>query len=67
MILMMWGGYLAGWSGAAVSSGGLGYTDYQIHVNYLSHFVNPIGALIMLAALGAVLGGLGFVLRTRMK
>ena len=67
MLLMMYGGYLAGWSGAAVSSGGLGYTDYQIHIHYLSHFQDPIGALVMLAALGAVLGGLGFALRMRVK
>ena len=62
MLLMIWGGYLAGWSGAAVSAGGLGYTDEQIHVHYLSQLVNPIGGLVMLAALGAVLGGLGFVI-----
>jgi len=67
MILMMWGGYLAGWAGAAVSSGGLGYTDYQIHVTYLGQLVNPIGALVMLAALGAVLGGLGFIIASRKK
>jgi hypothetical protein len=67
MLLMMWGGYLAGWSGAAVSSGGLGYTGGQIHVAYLGPLVNPIGALVMLAALGAVLGGLGYVIRSRMK
>ena len=65
MALMMYGGYLAGWSGAAVSSGGLGYSDYQIHVTYLSHFEDPIGALVLLAALGAVLGGLGFIIRSR--
>ena len=67
MILMIWGGYMAGYAGTAVASGGLGYTDYQIHVHYLSQLVNPIGGLVLLAALGAVLGGLGFVLRTRMK
>jgi len=67
MILMMWGGYLAGWSGAAVSSGGLGYTDLQIHVTYLGQLVNPIGGLVMLAALGAVLGGLGFIIASRKK
>jgi len=67
MILMMWGGYLAGWAGAAVASGGLGYTDYQIHVTYLGQLVNPIGALVMLAALGAVLGGLGFIIASRKK
>lgn len=65
MLLMMYGGYLAGWAGAAVSSGGLGYTDYQIHVHYLSHFEAPIGALILVAILGAILGGLGYVLSTR--
>jgi hypothetical protein len=65
MMLMMWGGYLAGWAGAPVSSGGLGYTDYQIHVAYLSRLVDPIGALVMLAALGAVLGGLGYIIRMR--
>jgi hypothetical protein len=67
MALMMYGGYLAGWSGAAVSSGGLGYTDAQIHVAYLSHFEDPIGGLVLLAALGAILGGLGFVIRSRSK
>jgi len=67
MLLMIWGGYLAGWSGAAVSAGGLGYTDYQIHVTYLGQLVNPIGGLVMLAALGAVLGGLGFIITWRSK
>ena len=67
MLLMIWGGYLAGWAGAAVSSGGLGYSDYQIHVAYLGQLVNPIGGLVMLAALGAVLGGLGFVITWRKK
>jgi len=65
MILMMWGGYLAGWSSAPVSSGGLGYSDYQVHVTYLGQLVNPIGGLVLLAALGAILGGLGFVIRSR--
>jgi len=67
MGLMMYGGYLAGWAGAAVAEGGLGYTDYQIHVNYLSHYEDPIGGLVLVAVLGAILGGLGFVLRSRMK
>jgi hypothetical protein len=67
MLLMMYGGYLAGWAGAAISSGGLGYTDYQIHVAYLSHYEDPIGGLVLVAALGAILGGLGFVLRQKSK
>ena len=44
----------------------LGYTDYQIHVHYLSLVENPIGGLVIVAALGAILGGLGFALRSRM-
>jgi len=67
MALMMYGGYLAGWAAAAVSSGGLGYTDYQIHVQYLSHYEDPIGFLALVAVLGIILGGLGYVLRSRMK
>lgn len=65
MLLMIWGGYMAGYAGTAVSSGGLGYTDYQIHVHYLSHVEDPIGALVLVAALGAILGGLGFILRSK--
>ncbi|MGD0637450.1 MAG: hypothetical protein ABSA72_05375 [Nitrososphaerales archaeon] len=67
MILMIYGGWEAGYAGAAVSSGGLGYTDYQIHVAYLSALVNPIGGLALVAALGILLGGAGFLLRSRMK
>jgi|SRR5579862_3347057 len=67
MMLMIWGGYMAGYAAAPVSEGGLGYTPLQVHVNYLGQLVNPIGGLVLLAAVGAILGGLGFVLRTRMK
>jgi len=67
MILMIYGGYLAGWSGAAVSSGGLGYTNYQIHVTYLSHFEDPIGGLALVASIGILLGGMGYILRSRTK
>jgi len=63
MLLMIFGGYFAGYGGAAISSGGLGYTDYQIHVNYLSHVEDPIGFLVLVAALGAILGGLGFIIK----
>ena len=65
MILMMWGGYLAGWSASPVSEGGLGYTAEQVHVTYLGQLVNPIGGLVLLAALGAIFGGLGFIIRSR--
>lgn len=67
MLLMIWGGYRAGVAIVAVSSGGLGYTGLQVHENILGPLTNPIGALILLASFGAVLGGLGFILRSRMK
>ena len=67
MLLMIWGGYLAGWSGAPVASGGLGYTNEQIHVAYLGQLVNPIGGFVVLACLGALLGGLAFLVRSRTK
>jgi hypothetical protein len=65
MLLMIWGGYMAGYAGAPTSQGGLGYTSEQIHVHYLGMLTNPIGGLILLAALGAIMGGLGFIIRTR--
>ena len=67
MLLMIWGGYFAGADAAAVSSGGPGYTSLQVHENVLGQLVNPIGALVLVAAIGAVLGGLGFVIQSRKK
>jgi hypothetical protein len=63
MFLMIWGGWGAGCAAAAVSQGGLGLREELIHVQYLGQLVDPIGALVILAALGAVLGGLGFIMR----
>lgn len=34
---------------------------------YLSKVEYPIGAFVLLAVLGAFLGGLGYILRSRMK
>jgi len=67
MLLMTWGGYSAGAAAATVASGGLGYTALQIHEQILGPLVNPIGALVLVAALGVILGGLGFILRMRTK
>lgn len=67
MFLMMWGGYMGGVGLASASEGGGGLTAGQVHVLYLGQLVNPIGAFILLAALGAILGGLGYVLRSRMN
>ncbi|MDV3293793.1 MAG: hypothetical protein LYZ70_05940 [Nitrososphaerales archaeon] len=67
MFLMMRGGYLAGWAAAATSAGGGGLTPAQIHEQILGWLPVPIGSFIVLAALGALLGGLGFIIRSRMK
>lgn len=67
MLLMIYGGWEGGYAAASTAQGGLGLTGEQIHVQYLGPLVDPIGALVLLAALGVVLGGLGFVLRSRMK
>ena len=56
MLIMMYGGYIAGYE-----AGGLGYTDMQIHVADLSKVEEPIGALVLIACVGALLGGLGFL------
>ncbi len=65
MFLMMWGGYLAGWAAAPVAAGGGGFTALQIHEQILGWTTQPIGALILLAAVGAILGGLGYIIRSR--
>ncbi len=67
MFLMMRGGYLAGWAATATSAGGGGLTSAQIHEQILGWLPVPIGAFIVLAALGALLGGLRFIIRSRMK
>jgi hypothetical protein len=67
MLLMMYGGYLAGWAAAPASSGGGGLTPLQIHEQILGQLTDPIGGLILLAVLGALLGGLGYILRSRTK
>ncbi len=66
MLSMMYGGYIAGYL-AAEGCGGSGCTDYQIHVMDLSHYIDPVGGFIIIACIGALLGGLGFVLRSRAK
>jgi hypothetical protein len=67
MLFMVWGGYNAGAAAAPVASGGLGYTALQIHENILGPLVNPIGGLVLVAVLGAVLGGLGFIIQSRKR
>lgn len=67
MFIMMRGGYLAGWAAAPANQGGGGLTGLQIHEQVLGSLPYPIGIFVALAALGAILGGLGFVIRSRQK
>ena len=67
MLLMIWGGYRAGVAAAATAAGGLGYTGLQIHELILGPLTNPIGALVVVAAVGALLGGVGYMLDLRKK
>jgi len=67
MLLMIWGGYRAGVAAAATSSGGLGWTSLQIHENILGPLVNPIAGLVVVSAIGALLGGLWFMINQGRK
>jgi hypothetical protein len=67
MFLMMWGGFIAGWASVPIANGGGGLNAGQIHEMYLGQLTDPIGGLILLAAIGALLGGLGYILSSRAK
>ncbi len=67
MFLMMRGGYLAGWASTAAAAGGAGLTTGQVHEQILGWLPQPIGALILLAAVGALLGGIGYIITSRTK
>ncbi len=67
MIIMTYQGYLAGWAAAPATSGGGGLNAGQIHEEILGWTTDPIGGLILLACVGALLGGLGYVLASRAK
>ena len=66
MSIMMYLGYLAGWAAAPAAAGGLGQPEI-VHSQILGWTTNYIGGFILLAAIGALLGGLGYIVRSRMK
>jgi len=67
MLVMTYGGYIAGYDGTPVAAGGLGYTDLQIHLTDLGRLEDWIGGFVVLAVIGAFLGGLGYILRRTQK
>jgi vacuolar-type H+-ATPase subunit I/STV1 len=66
-ILAMVGGYLGGAAMQPSQFGGMGWNTGQVHVNILQYYTEPIAAFLMLALLGFVLGGLGYILALRSK
>ncbi len=64
---LMYYGYVAGAALLPAAEGGGNHTAYWVHVNILGPVVNPIGYLVGIAALGVILGGLGYILRSRVK
>lgn len=67
MLLMMYQGYLAGVAAAPATGGGGGLNAGQIHEQILGWTTDPIGGLILLACIGALMGGLGYLLRSWSK
>lgn len=59
--LMMAAGYLGGAAALPVSSGGLGWTGLQVHTNIMQYYPPYIAAFILVAIIGALAGGLGYV------
>lgn len=67
--LMMYLGYIGGAALIPASSGGGNETSYWVHVHVFGSgwWVYPIGYAVGLAALGAILGGLGYIMVMRKK
>ncbi|HUK49644.1 MAG TPA: hypothetical protein VLV18_01315 [Terriglobales bacterium] len=66
-ILAMVGGYLGGAAMQPTNFGGMNWNTGQVHVNILQYYTEPVAAFLMLALLGFVLGGLGYLLALRSK
>jgi hypothetical protein len=63
---LMYTGYEGG-SYLAIHGVSNGTAIQYAHENILQPWVNPIGYLVAVAAIGALFGGLGYLLRSRMK
>ena len=66
-ILAMVGGYLGGAAMQPSQFGGMGWNTGQVHVNILQYYTEPIAAFLILALVGFLLGGIGYVLALRSK
>jgi hypothetical protein len=59
---LMYAGYTGERALMPTGQGGLGLSAGQVHEQILVQWVNPIGALLILTAVGVLAGGLGFML-----
>jgi hypothetical protein len=66
-LLSMIGGYLGAAAMQPASSGGMGWTTLQVHVNILQYYSVPVAVFIGLAVLGFFLGGIGYLIAMRSK
>jgi hypothetical protein len=66
-LLTMIGGYLGGAAMQPTMFGGMGWSTGQVHVNILQYYEEPVAAFLLMALLGFVFGGLGYILALRSK
>ena len=66
-LLAMIGGYLGGAAMQPAMFGGMGWSAGQVHVNILQYYEEPVAAFLLLALVGFLLGGLGYILALRSK
>ena len=60
-----WALMIAGYFGEAdllpPAVGGKGLTEGQVHVLLLSHFIDPVGAFVIITILGVIIGAIAFL------
>ena len=66
-LLAMVGGYLGGAAMQPAMFGGMGWTAGQVHVNILQYYEQPVAAFLLIALLGFLFGGIGYILALRSK
>lgn len=66
-LLAMWGGYWGAVAMAPTSEGGLGGTAYTAHVMALGPLEYPITGFLILAVIGFLAGGIGYLIAMRSK
>jgi len=59
--MLMYAGYLGERALMPAAQGGLGWTALHVHEQILAPFVNPIGAMLVVTAIGVFAGGIGFL------